>query len=118
MNFSRFPKDKLLPILVNRTAIFFFIMCLLTLSLYLAGTVQEFIDATQFVLLRCYAAFGIFLAIISASGIVIDLYRFLKTKKGRYILRAGGYGFFIIFGTITVLAAMAILAISDGEGVH
>ena len=116
MNFTRFPKEKLLPILVNRTVIFFFLMCLLTLSLYFAGTIQEFIDTTQLALLRLYAFFGIFLSITSCSGMVIDFWRFIKTKRSRYILRAGAYVFLIVFGAATVLVVMAIITMSGGDG--
>ena len=116
MNFSRFPKEKLLPILINRTAIFFFLMCLLTLSLYFAGTVQEFVDTTQFTLLTLYTVLGIFLSVTSASGATLDLGRFFKTKKTRYIIRAGGYVFLLVFGVLTVLLVVAIVAISGGGG--
>jgi len=112
MGFSRFSKERLLPILINRTALFFFIMSVLTLFLYAAGTVQEFTDATQFTLLALYSVLGIFLTITAIFGIVLDLGRFISTKKGRYFLRAGGYLFLVIFGIVTVLAVMAILALS------
>ena len=112
MDFSRFTEEKLLPILVNRAVIFFFIMCLLALFLYAAGTVQEFTDSTQLTLLRLYTVLGIFLTVSSVSGIVLNLGRFIKTKKGRYFLRAGGYIFLVLFGAVTVLAAMAIVAVS------
>jgi len=112
MGFSRFSKERLLPILINRTALFFFIMSVLTLFLYAAGTVQGFTDATQFTLLALYSVLGIFLTITAISGIILDLGRFVSAKKGRYFLRAGGYLFLVIFGIVTVLAVMAILALS------
>ena len=118
MIFLHFPKEKLFPILINRTAVLFFIMCLLTLFLYLAGTIQGFVDETQFLLLKCYTVFGIFLSVASIPGIAIDFYRFLKTKKSRYALRAAGYTFLAVFGTATVFAAMAILAIATGDVVY
>jgi hypothetical protein len=87
-------------------------MSILTLFLYAAGTVQEFTDTTQFTLLALYSVLGIFLTITSISGIILDFYRFISTKKGRYLLRAGGYLFLVVFGAVTVLAVMAILALS------
>ena len=117
MKFTKLTKEKLLSLLVNRTAIFFFLMCLLTLFLYTAGTVQDFIDSTQLFLLNLYFILGIFLIIASVSGFVHDLGRFIKTKKNRYILRAGGYIFLVIFGIVTVLIVSAITAISRGNEV-
>ena len=112
---TRLSREKLLYLLVNRLAIFFFLMCVLTLFLYVAGTVQDFIDTTQLFLLNLYFILGIFLIATSISGMVLDFYRFSKTKKTRYILRAGGYIFLVVFGAVTVLAVSAITAISAGN---
>ena len=109
MGYSRFSKEKLLPILINRSVIFFFVMCLVTLFVYFAGTFQQFIDSTQLALLRTYTVLGIFLVFTSAAGVLLDLVRLLKTKKLRYLSRAGGYLFLVIFSVITVLIVMAIL---------
>ena len=98
--------------MVNRLAIFFFLMCLLTLFLYVAGTVQDFIDSTQLFLLNLYFILGLFLTIASISGLFLDLNRFSGTRKTRYLLRAGGYFFLVVFGVVTILAASAITAIS------
>ena len=116
MGFSRFSKERLLPILINRTTLFFFIMCILTLFLYAAGTAQNFTDSTQFALLTLYSVLGIILTITSISGIVLDFGRFINTKKVRYFFRAGGYLFLVVFGAVTVLLVMAILALSGGDG--
>ena len=117
MKVTKFSKEKLLSLLVSRLAIFFFLMCLLTLFLYAAGTIQDFIDSTQLFLLNLYFILGIFLTIASVSGLALDLGRFSKTKKNRYILRAGGYMLLVIFGAVTVLIVSAITAISRGNGI-
>ena len=115
MNFSRFSKEKLLPILVNRTVVFFLLMCFLAFFLYVAGTVQGFTDSTQLILLKLYTFFGIILAAAAAFGAILNLGRVITTKKGRYLLRGAVYVFLVIFATATVLAAIAIVAISGGE---
>jgi hypothetical protein len=115
MDFSRFSTEKLLPILVNRTVIFFFLMCLLALFLYMVGTFQEFIDSTQITLLKVYSVLGIFLTVTSVSGVIIYISRMIITRKAGYLLRAGGYLALTIFGAATVLAAIVIIAISGGN---
>ena len=110
-------KEKFLYLLVNRLAIFFFLMCLLSLFLYAAGTTQDFIDSTQLFLLNLHFILGIFLTAASVSGLLLDLSRFSLTRKKRYLLRAGGYVFLLVFGVVTVLAASAITAISGGNGI-
>jgi len=113
--FSGIFKEKLLPILVSRTVIFFFVGCLIVLFLYAAGTVQGFIDSTQFALLNVYVVLGIFLTIASIGGIIIDLSRFFRIRRIRYIFRAGGYMFLMIFGSVTVLAVMFIITVASGN---
>jgi len=117
MNFHRYIKEKLLPILASRTVIFLFFMCLLTLFLYIAGTVQEFTDSTQLALLRLYVVLGIFLTVLSVCGMAINLWRLFKLKKHRYIFRAGRYMLLLVFGAATVLGALFIIAVSGGNAV-
>lgn len=114
MNFSHISKEKLLYILVNRTVIFFFLMCLLTLFLYAAGTSQVFIDSTQLALLKLCESLGIFLMVTSACGMALDVGRFIKTRRKRYALRAGGYALLVIFAAAEVFAVMTIAAFSLG----
>ena len=108
-------KEKLLPILTSRTVIFFFVMCLLTIFLYAAGTAQGFIDSTQFALLRLYIVLGIFLTAASACGMLLDFGRLFKLRKIRYLFRAAGYILLVVFGSVTVLAALFIIAMSEGN---
>ena len=114
MIFSVNSKEKLLYILVNRTAIFLFLLCLLALFLYAAGTRQGFVDSTQIFLLNLSFILGIFLAIASIPGLILDLGRLLKTRKSRYLFRAAGYVLLAVFGAAVTLAVSVITAISAG----
>jgi hypothetical protein len=117
MGFSRIQlKEKILYVLVNRMVIFLFVMCLLTLSLYAAGTIQDFIDSTQLSLLQLYEVLGIFLMLTSLCGIMLNIGRFFKIKKARYLLRAGGYLILVAYSIASVLAVMTIIALSRGSG--
>ena len=115
MDFSRYKIERLLPILINKTAIFFFLMCLLTIFLYAAGTSQGFIDSTQLSLLRLYVILGIFLMTASVFGMFLELSRVLRRKMPRYLLRAGGYFLLLVFAILTVLVVLFIIALSDGN---
>ena len=90
-------------------------MCLLTIFLYAAGTAQGFTDSTQFALLRLYIVLGIFLTVTSSCGMFLDFGRLFKLRKIRYLLRASRYIVLMIFAVGTVLVAMFILAISEGN---
>jgi len=115
MNIPGNLRKKLLPILVNRSVTFLFVMCLLILFLYSIGTSQGFVDTTQFNLIRVYMVFSIFLITMSICGIILNVIRFSAQKKARYLLRAGVYLLLALFGTATVLAAMFIFTISGGN---
>jgi hypothetical protein len=115
MGFPWIRKEKLLPILVSRAVVFFLSMSVLTLFLYAAGTVQGFIDSTQIVLLRLYVILGISLSVFSFAGMILNLRRFFILKKPRYLFRAGGYLLLVVFGIVTVLLSLFIIAISGGN---
>ena len=112
---DHFLKEKLHHILANRVVIFFFVLCLLTLFLYMAGTVQGFIDSTQLSLLSFYTILGIFLTITSLYAMVLNIRRLLKTKKTRYLIRALGYVFLVLFGIISELVIMFIITLVKGN---
>jgi membrane-associated PAP2 superfamily phosphatase len=115
MNFFRIRKEDLLHILINRTVIFFFLACLLTLFIYAAGTVQNFIDSTQLYLLKLYSVLGIFLTVSSGLGIILDTGRFVRIKEARSLIRAVVYVFLALFGAATVLTVVFIISLSGGN---
>ena len=115
MDFTGYKIERLLPILINKTAIFLFLMCILTIFLYVAGTSQGFIDSTQLFLLRLYVIMGIFLMTASVFGMFLELSRVIKRKSPRYFLRAGGYLLLLVFATITVMASLFVIALSEGN---
>ena len=118
MNFSGYFKSKFLPILVNRTVIFFFLMCLLTLAIYTVGTAQGFIDSTQLNLLKLYVVLGILLFVTAVFGFSLGLARFFGSKRTRYLVRAGGYLALVIFAAVTVLAVIFIITLSGGNAAN
>ena len=109
-------KERLFPILVNRTAIFFLIMSFLTLFLYTIGTMQGFVDSTQLSLLSFYVIMSSCLVLASVCGTVINILRFRTQKKARYLLRAAGYLLLVLFGAVAVLTVMFIFTLSAGNG--
>jgi len=115
MIFSRYTKEKLFPLLVNRTVIILFVISLFTTTLYVTGIVRESMDSTQLSLLRLSSVLGIFLITTSICGIVLDFRRFLKTKITQHLFGACGYLALVFFGIVTVLAAMFIITVSGGN---
>ena len=102
-------------IFINRIALFFFLMCFFTAFLYVLGTFQGFMDATQFILLELAAISGVLLTASSLLGMILDLVFFLREKKIRYL---GGIFLHVlwgIFGGGIALAASFFTMVSGGN---
>ena len=110
-------KEEILPIMVNRMILLFFVLCLIALYLYISGTRNEFLDSIQFIFLRIYLTVGLLLALSSLCGFFIDIYYFCKRKKFNYLLKACLYMLLAVFGSVTVAAVMFIITLSSGNGV-
>jgi len=89
-------------------------MCLLTGFLYVLGTIQGFMDETQFILLRLAVVFGISLVVSSFFGILLDLAFLLKNRKLRYFGGIFLHVFFVFFGGSIIILASFINIISGG----
>jgi hypothetical protein len=117
MRISRPERKTVIEILVKRTVIFFFWMCLFTIFLYGIGTAQGFMDITQLLILRLIIIFGLFLGVGSVYGIILTLWLTRKGLKIRYIGGIGAYLFLVFFGILTSLAAAFILVTAGGNGI-
>ena len=115
MRLSPYLKKKLPVLLISRTVIFLFIMCLLSLLLYTAGTMQGFTDSTQLTLLGLAAVLGAFLAISSAGGMIFSLIRFFRLKTPGNFLKVLAYTVLVVFGAASVFAAMVVITIAGGN---
>jgi hypothetical protein len=75
-------RKPLIFLLVKRGVSFFFLMDILTVFLYAAGTAQEFTDPTQVLLLRLSVLFGLLLGCGALYGIILNVY-FFFTRNAR-----------------------------------
>ncbi|MDR0722403.1 MAG: hypothetical protein LBF75_06360 [Treponema sp.] len=107
-------KKPIILILVKRTVLFFFGICLLSLFLYAIGTIQGFMERTQFMLLRITVMVGLFIGVGSMYGISLDLWLIFH-KKFRYLSGMGGYFCLGIFGIIIAGLASFILVLAEGN---
>ena len=114
-----FPINEKYPvIIINRIAVFFFLMGLLSGFFYILVTSQGFLDETQLVLLRFAAFFGFMLIITAIIGFILDLIVFIKKRKIRYLLGCFLFIFFIACGAVMAYAAYFIIIFSEGNVVH
>ncbi len=91
------PKEKSLVILLlNRTVVFLLCMTLLAVFLYAIGTVQGFMDATQFFLLRLISVLGFVFGISALYALLLDLFMLAKTRSLHFL--GGALAYFLLFG--------------------
>jgi hypothetical protein len=107
--------NPLFPVLINRTVLFFLVMCLINLFLYIIGTVQGFMDDTQLFLLRLGVGVSILLALSSLYGLVLDLVLFFRRRRPRFIRGACLYALLGVLGGITAALAGFIISASGGN---
>jgi heme/copper-type cytochrome/quinol oxidase subunit 2 len=110
------PRDRnpLILMLVRRGVIFFALMGLFSVFLYGLGTMQEFTDPTQFMLIRLSIFFGILLFCSAVYGFVLNfafMFRFRFRKKTRVIAAGPGSGHFHFFRNLWFYTNMAILSL-------
>jgi hypothetical protein len=117
MGISRPKKKSILVILVKRTVLFFFTMCVFTVFLYGIGTIQEFMDTTQQLMLRLAIVLGFSLAVGSIYGILLDLWFIFHEKNRSFLWGIGGYISMGLFGSLIAAAATFIVTISGGNGI-
>lgn len=113
MKISRPESKPLIVILVKRAVFFFFSLCLLIIFLYAVGTIQSFMDQTQLMLLRFSTILGIFLAVGSIYGTILDLWLSFYKHRYRFIKGTFIYAVLIFFG-LAVAAASAFIQILAG----
>lgn len=111
MPFSRPEKKPIIAILVKRTVLFFFFLCILAVYLYGIGTAQEFMDETQLMLLHLLVILGLSLNVSAIYGIFLNFWFVFHHRKYRFF---GGLGMYIalaLFGiTVAALAALILVA--------
>jgi nitrate/nitrite transporter NarK len=113
---SRPEKKPIIAILVKRTVCFFFILCFLTVFLYGIGTAQEFMDITQMFLLRVSVVLGLFQAVGSIYGLVLDLWFFFHDRKPRFLMGAAAYSILGVLGGLVAALGAFIVVVSGGSG--
>jgi hypothetical protein len=115
LKIPKLPDNRLFTVLVNRTVLFFLVMCLISLFLYVIGTVQGFMDDTQLFLLRLGVALSVLLVLSSVSGLMLELILFFRRRRLRFVLGAGLYFLLGIVGALIAAAAGFIISASRGN---
>jgi hypothetical protein len=101
--------------LVKGGGLFFFFISLFSVFLYGVGVRQQFMDATQIMLLRISALSALVLGILSIYGILLNIWLLIHTKGIRFLLRITIYFAAAFFGILIAVAAIFILVLAGGN---
>lgn len=107
-----------MPVLVDmiqRGVLFLLILLGLTVFLYGLGTVQDFMDATQLLLLHITVVLGLSLGISSLYGIALNIYVAIRRKRFRFLRSLIFYMAAAFSGMVLALAAVFILTLAAGN---
>ena len=110
------PRRKpLILLLVKRAVFFLMVMCALSFFLYGIGTSQDFLESTQFGLLRLSSVLGLLLAVGSGYGVVIDVFYTFASRSKIFIWGAVAYACSALLGAVVALLANGILVVVSGN---
>jgi hypothetical protein len=115
MRFTRPEKKTLVSILIKRGAVFLAVLLLLTVFLYIIGTIQGFTDQTQLLLLDFSLMGGLSLAAASIYGLISSLWLILRGPNRRPFFWAGAYIVLGVFGMVITALAAFILVLAEGN---
>jgi hypothetical protein len=84
--------------------------------LYVVGTMQEFMESTQIILLRFLVIMSIFISIGALYGSLLDVvFLFIKRQK-QFFFGIIPYFLMIIFGLSVAVIASFLLVLVGGNG--
>ena len=101
-------------IIVKRSILFIFLICLTTLSLYFIGAFQQFTDAALTMLLQIAGFSGLLLGIYGAFGIIMEFWFLFKKENYRIVLNIVLFFILGIFGLLVAVFAFFIQALMGG----
>jgi hypothetical protein len=87
-----------------------------TIFLYTLGTIQEFSDAAQLLLLGLSRIFGISLAVNSLCCIATDLWLAIRRDSFRFLPGMILYLFLGLFGVLSAVFSAIITVLAGGTG--
>jgi hypothetical protein len=115
MKFNRPRKKPLIALLVKRTVLFFFFASILLILLYVVGTIQDFMESTQIILLRLLAIMSIFLSIAALYGGLLDIGYFIIKHRRQSLLGILSYVLLIAFGVSISVITSFMLVLAGGN---
>jgi hypothetical protein len=101
--------------LINNISSFFLIAALLAFAFYLAGTKHDFTENTQLLMLKIIFASAVFVFIINAVSVILDVISAAVNKKPLALLLIILYIILAVLAAALAIFSGAVLVLSGGN---
>lgn len=99
---------------LHRTTLFLAFFTLGSLLLFLFGNFQNFLDSSQFIVLKVLAAVSVLSFIVSLVSFTIEVSASIGRRKGIYLTMAAASLFCAVLSLLSAVAARGILLFAAG----
>ena len=99
---------------LRRTMLFLFSFLIALFALFIVGNIQNFLDSSQLIILKCLIAAGVLLFLFAVFTFLFEIYYTLHLRRTYYLIRCIISSVAGIFGLIIAITAAFILLLSTG----
>ena len=99
---------------LHRTVLFFFSFLIALFSLFILGNIQNFLNASQLIILRFLIGTGVLLFLFALFAIVFECYYMIHVQSAQYLFHCIISGVACVFGLAIAVVAAVILLLSAG----
>ena len=99
---------------LHRTVLFLFTVLVALCVLFVLGNIQNFLDASQIIILQFLSGTGILLFLCAAFAFLFEINYSIHLRKLYYLGHCIRSGIACIFGLLTAIASSVIISLSNG----
>ena len=99
---------------LHRTVLFLFTVLIALFVLFVLGNIQNFLDASQIIILQFLSGTGILLFLCAAFAFLFEINYSIHLRKLYYLGHCILSGIACIFGLLTAIASSVIISLSNG----
>jgi len=99
---------------LQRTVLFLFSFLIALFILFIVGNIQNFLDASQIIILQLQIGVGVLLFLLAGFSILFEIYYGIMLRKKWVLIRFIINGLASAFGLITAIISAVILLLSAG----
>lgn len=107
-------KKRLFIRFLQRAVLFLFLFLIALFILFVVGNIQNFLDASQIIILRLQIGVGTLLFLLAGFSILFEIYYGIILRQKRFFIRFIMNSLAAAFGLIIAIISAIILLLSAG----